>query len=152
MHLGYYTITWGGVTGDAVEVTSLKDLLYRVPGSMGRVLRDIAAAGYAGVEVFDGNVADFADNPQALRDRLVRDRPVAGQRVRGGATSCTERPSRTSCTGCGARRRSAPSSSSLGAGRGVRAVSRAATTTGSVRRWTPSPRSRRSTGFRPAIT
>jgi inosose dehydratase len=71
MRLGYHTITWGGVTGDATGVTSVKDLYYRVPGSMPRALRDIAAAGYAGVEMFDGNVADFADDPSALRDLLA---------------------------------------------------------------------------------
>jgi inosose dehydratase len=36
MRLGYHTITWRGVTGDAVGVASLKDLLYRMPGSMDR--------------------------------------------------------------------------------------------------------------------
>ncbi|WP_214370692.1 sugar phosphate isomerase/epimerase family protein [Pseudonocardia sp. H11422] len=68
MRLGYHSITWGGVTGDATGVTSVKDLVYRVPGSMHRALRDIAAAGYVGVEMFDGNAADFADNPDELRE------------------------------------------------------------------------------------
>jgi inosose dehydratase len=71
MRLGYHSITWGGVTGDATGVTSVKDLVYRVPGSMHRALRDIAGAGYAGVEMFDGNVADFADDPAELRDLLA---------------------------------------------------------------------------------
>lgn len=71
MRLGYHSITWGGVTGDAVGVTSVKDLFYRVPGSMPRALREIAAAGYAGVEMFDGNVADFADDPAELRALLA---------------------------------------------------------------------------------
>lgn len=71
MRLGYHSITWGGVTGDATGVTSAKDLVYRVPGSMHRALRDIAAAGYQGVEMFDGNVADFADDPAALRGLLA---------------------------------------------------------------------------------
>ena len=71
MRLGYHTITWGGVTGDATGVTSVKDLVYRVPGDMHRSLRDIAAAGYAGVEMFDGNVSDFADQPDELRGLLA---------------------------------------------------------------------------------
>ncbi|UKD57048.1 sugar phosphate isomerase/epimerase [Amycolatopsis sp. FU40] len=70
MRLGCHTITWGGVTGDPTGVTSVKDLVYRVPGSMPRALRDIAAAGYEGVELFDGNLADFAAEPQRLRDLL----------------------------------------------------------------------------------
>lgn len=61
MRLGYHSITWGGVAGDASGVTSVKDLRYRVPGDMCRALRDIAAAGYEGVEMFDGNVAELAD-------------------------------------------------------------------------------------------
>jgi inosose dehydratase len=71
MRLGYHSITWGGVTGDATGVTSVKDLVYRVPGDMHRALRDIAAAGYEGVEMFDGNVGDFAEDPATLRDLLA---------------------------------------------------------------------------------
>ena len=71
MRVGYHSITWGGVAGDATGVTSVKDLVYRVPGDMHRALRDIAAAGYEGVEMFDGNVADFAEQPEQLRDLLA---------------------------------------------------------------------------------
>jgi inosose dehydratase len=71
MRLGYHSITWGGVTGDATGVTSVKDLVYRVPGDMHRALREIAAAGYVGVEMFDGNVLDFADDPDELRGLLA---------------------------------------------------------------------------------
>lgn len=66
MRVGYHSITWGGVTGDATGVTSVKDLVYRVPGDMHRALRDIAAAGYEGVEMFDGNVAELATELPAL--------------------------------------------------------------------------------------
>ena len=71
MRVGYHSITWGGVTGDASGVTSVKDLVYRVPGDMHRALRDIAAAGYEGVEMFDGNVADFAERPDQLHALLA---------------------------------------------------------------------------------
>jgi inosose dehydratase len=71
MRLGYHSITWGGVTGDPVGVTSVKDLWYRAGGSMEQALRDIAAVGYAGVEMFDGNVADYADRPDELRGLLA---------------------------------------------------------------------------------
>ena len=70
MRLGYHSITWGGVTGDATGVTSVKDLVYRVPGDMYRALRDIASAGFTGVEMFDGNVLDFAEDPGELRELL----------------------------------------------------------------------------------
>ncbi|MGH3518287.1 MAG: sugar phosphate isomerase/epimerase family protein, partial [Haloechinothrix sp.] len=71
MRLGYHSITWGGVVGDAQGVTSVKDLFYRANGSMRQALRDIGAVGYEGVEMFDGNVADFADRPAELRELLT---------------------------------------------------------------------------------
>ena len=53
MKLGCQSITWGGVVGHPVGVTSVKDLFYRANGPSEAALRDIAAAGYAGVEMFD---------------------------------------------------------------------------------------------------
>ena len=70
MRLGHHTITWGGVVGDATGVTSVKDLCYRANGSMEQAIREIAAAGYEGTEMFDGNVADYADRPDDLRRLL----------------------------------------------------------------------------------
>jgi len=73
MKLGYHSITWGqGVVGDPSGVTSIKDLYYRAPGSMEQAITDIAAAGYAGTEMFDGNLADFASTPEVLTDSLQR--------------------------------------------------------------------------------
>src|SRR5919202_4543186 len=70
MRLGYHSITWGGVVGDATGVTSVKDLYYRANGSMASAVRDIGAAGYAGTEMFDGNLVDYADRPDELRRML----------------------------------------------------------------------------------
>jgi inosose dehydratase len=70
MRIGYHTITWGGVVGDPVGVTSVKDLFYRVNGPMDRAIAEIGALGYEGVEMFDGNVADFAERPDELRGLL----------------------------------------------------------------------------------
>ncbi|WP_413250237.1 sugar phosphate isomerase/epimerase family protein [Sinomonas flava] len=72
MKLGYCTITWGGVVGHPVGVTSVKDLFYLTHGPMDRAVADIAAAGYAGVEMFDGNLADYAEKPEELRGILDR--------------------------------------------------------------------------------
>jgi inosose dehydratase len=60
MRLGYHSITWGGVVGEATGVTSAKNLVYRSNGSTAQAFRDIAAAGYEGIELFDGNAADLA--------------------------------------------------------------------------------------------
>ncbi|MEV4708759.1 sugar phosphate isomerase/epimerase [Actinoplanes sp. NPDC049316] len=70
MRLGYHSITWGGVVGDATGVTSVKDLYYRANGAMDQAVRDIAGCGYAGIEMFDGNVASYADRPDDLRELL----------------------------------------------------------------------------------
>ncbi|MGH3434906.1 MAG: sugar phosphate isomerase/epimerase family protein [Sciscionella sp.] len=70
MSLGYHTITWGGVVGSPSGVTSVKDLYYRVDGPMKLAIPDIAEAGYRGVEMFDGNLLDYAGREQELRDLL----------------------------------------------------------------------------------
>src|SRR3954470_12923556 len=70
MRLGYHSITWGGVVGDATGVTSVKDLFYKANGDPLRAIADIGSAGYSGTEMFDGNVAAFADQPDELRGAL----------------------------------------------------------------------------------
>ena len=70
MQVGCHSITWGGVVGDATGVTSVKDLSYRSYGSIERAVGDIAAAGYAGIEMFDGNLFDYADRPEELQGLL----------------------------------------------------------------------------------
>ena len=54
----YHANCWGPLGGDAVGVTSVTQLAYRTFGDMERAFDDIAAAGYAGVELFDGNLLD----------------------------------------------------------------------------------------------
>ncbi|HEV7825286.1 MAG TPA: sugar phosphate isomerase/epimerase [Mycobacteriales bacterium] len=71
MRLGYHSITWGGVVGHPVGVTSVKDLYYLTTGSMEQAVADIASAGYEGTEMFDGNVAAYADRPDELRQLLA---------------------------------------------------------------------------------
>jgi len=70
VQLAYHSITWGGVVGHAQGVTSAKDLYYLAYGSMEQAVRDIAAAGYTGTEMFDGNLAAYADRPDELRGLL----------------------------------------------------------------------------------
>lgn len=70
MKVGYHTVTWGGVVGDARGVTSVKDLYYRSHGCLLDAIRDIGSAGYQGIEVFDGNLLDYESQPTVLRDAL----------------------------------------------------------------------------------
>jgi inosose dehydratase len=70
VRLGHHANAWGGVVGHPVGVTSIKDLFYLTPGDTMQTLREVASAGYEGVELFDGNLAEFAGEPGILRDAL----------------------------------------------------------------------------------
>jgi inosose dehydratase len=70
MRFGHQANAWGGVVGHPVGVTSVKDLFYLTPGDILQTLREIAGAGYEGVELFDGNLAEFAGEPEVLRAAL----------------------------------------------------------------------------------
>ena len=84
MKVSCQTITWGGVVGDAVGVTSIKDLFYRSSGPTELALRDIAAVGFQGVELFDGNVREYEERPLELR-RLLDDLGLSLVAVYSGA-------------------------------------------------------------------
>ncbi len=70
MKLGYQTNTWGGVVGHPVGVTSIKDLFYLANGSTADAVHDISAAGYDGIELFDGNLMQYRDAPEDFRRLL----------------------------------------------------------------------------------
>jgi inosose dehydratase len=71
MRLAYATITWGGVVGHPVGVTSVKDLFYLAHGSTDVAVREIGEAGYAGVEIFDGGLKAWEDRPDAFEQLLA---------------------------------------------------------------------------------
>ena len=52
MRLGHQANSWGGVVGHPVGVTSIKDLFYLTPGDTLATVREVAAAGYDGIELF----------------------------------------------------------------------------------------------------
>ena len=57
--LAYQANCWGELGGNAEGVTSITQLSYRTFGDMDRACAEIAAAGYTGVELFDGNLLDY---------------------------------------------------------------------------------------------
>jgi len=81
---GYSTITWGGVVGHPGGVTSIKDLFYLTNGDTKAAIRDIASVGYEGIEVFDGNLAEFENNPEELLS-VLRDNNIILESVYSGA-------------------------------------------------------------------
>jgi inosose dehydratase len=69
--LAYQTNTWGGVIGHPAGVTSVKDLYYLANGSTEDALKDIAAAGYKGFEIFDGNLMQYQDKKEEFLKLLA---------------------------------------------------------------------------------
>jgi len=84
MGFGHQTNTWGGVVGHPMGITSIKDLYYLTYGSDERALRDIAAAGYDGFEIFDGNLQRYFDDPASF-ERLVQETGLTVIAVYSGA-------------------------------------------------------------------
>lgn len=72
MKLSCHTITWGGVVGHPVGVTSIKDLFYLSNDSAEQALRDISKTGYQGFELFDGNLTELGSDPGRFR-HLIED-------------------------------------------------------------------------------
>ena len=72
MKIGYSTITWGGVVGHPAGVTAVKDLVYLANGDALAAISDISSVGYEGIEMFDGNLAAFADRPDVLLNALKK--------------------------------------------------------------------------------
>lgn len=71
VELAYHANCWGPLGGDAVGVTSIGQLTYRTFGDMIAAIRAIGAAGYTGVELFDGNLLDYAARKDDLRAALA---------------------------------------------------------------------------------
>ncbi len=67
VQLAYHANCWGPLGGNAVGVTSVTQLTYRTFADMASAIADIGAAGYAGTELFDGNLLDYADRKDDLR-------------------------------------------------------------------------------------
>lgn len=75
IQLAYHANCWGALGGNAVGVTSITQLTYRTFGDMERAIREIGAAGYTGVELFDGNLLDYSGRPADLT-RVLNDAGV----------------------------------------------------------------------------
>jgi inosose dehydratase len=63
----YHANCWGPLGGNAVGVTSITELTYVTFGDMDRAIADIGRAGYAGIELFDGNLLDYSSKGNLRR-------------------------------------------------------------------------------------
>ena len=70
VQFAYHANCWGPLGGNAVGVTSIGELTYRTFGDMDRAIAEIGAAGYQGVELFDGNLLDYDGRRGDLRAAL----------------------------------------------------------------------------------
>lgn len=69
--LAYHANCWGPLGGNAVGVTSISELTYRTFGDMAQAIGEIGAAGYQGVELFDGNLLDYETRQPELKGLLA---------------------------------------------------------------------------------
>jgi len=67
---GHHTNT-RGVVGHAAGITSVKELFYLSQGDTEGALREVAGAGYHGVELFDGDVLCFPGGVTSLKRVLT---------------------------------------------------------------------------------
>lgn len=67
MKLAFEMNAWGGVVGTPGAVTDIGSGFYVTPGDVTVGLDAAAAAGFAGFELFDGNLLPFEDDMQTLR-------------------------------------------------------------------------------------
>ena len=80
----YHANCWGPLGGNAVGVTSITQLTYRTFADIEQAIRDIAAAGYDGVEIFDGNLLDYEGRFRSLA-KVLRNSSVELVAVYSGA-------------------------------------------------------------------
>ena len=80
----YHANCWGPLGGNAVGVTSITQLTYRTFADIEQAIRDIAAAGYDGVEIFDGNLLDYEGRFRSLA-KVLRNSNVDLVAVYSGA-------------------------------------------------------------------
>ena len=71
VRFAYQANCWGPLGGNAVGVTSIGQLTYVTFGDMTRAIADIGAAGYSGVEMFDGNLLDYPGGSAAMKSALA---------------------------------------------------------------------------------
>ncbi|TFD60425.1 sugar phosphate isomerase/epimerase [Cryobacterium sp. Hh38] len=62
MKFAYEANAWGGVVGTPGAVTDLGSGFYVTPGDVHQTVQAIAAAGYSGIELFDGNLLPFEES------------------------------------------------------------------------------------------
>ncbi|WP_059106194.1 sugar phosphate isomerase/epimerase family protein [Shouchella shacheensis] len=71
MKVGYMTNGYGIQVGSNGGVTSVKDSRYETLCHDEEVIKTLASQGYSSIEMFDGNLERFAENPDELQELLA---------------------------------------------------------------------------------
>ena len=72
MKIGYMTNAFGPLVGAGGGVTSVKDIRYVTMTDDEATLEQITKIGFKSIEVLEGNLTNYADNPQVLIDMLAK--------------------------------------------------------------------------------
>ena len=70
--IGYMTNAFGPLVGAGGGVTSVKDIRYLTLCDDEDTIRQISNVGFHGIEVLEGNLTKYSDDPQVLIDLLAR--------------------------------------------------------------------------------
>ena len=70
MKLGYMTNGFGPLVGDGGGVTSVKDIRYVTMHDDEESLKKITEIGFKSIEVLEGNLTKFSNNPEELKSML----------------------------------------------------------------------------------
>ena len=72
MKVGYMTNAFGPLVGHGNGVVGPKDVRYVTMCDMEEAIKAIASKGYNSVEIFDGNLDDYKDDPDKLSNLLKK--------------------------------------------------------------------------------
>ncbi|AZS37540.1 Inosose dehydratase [Microbacterium lemovicicum] len=75
MKFAYQVNAWGGVVGTPGAVTDISNGFYLTPGGPAPAIAAIAAAGFSGIEIFDGNLLSLGEGKDDFR-RLLDEHSV----------------------------------------------------------------------------
>ena len=70
MKIGYMTNAFGPLVGAGGGVTSVKDIRYVTMTDDEATLEQITKIGFKSIEVLEGNLTNYADDPQVLIDMV----------------------------------------------------------------------------------
>ncbi|NDL67024.1 sugar phosphate isomerase/epimerase family protein [Anaerotalea alkaliphila] len=72
MKLGYMTNAFGALVGSGGGVTNIKDVRYVTVCDDEEAISEITSKGFHAVEMFDGNISSYEENPEKFRKILEK--------------------------------------------------------------------------------